>query len=83
MLMLHEEEVRRYYVKVGAWAIVIYLLALHPLSSVIVSIMHSTIGLEIKPSEFFKVISFPFGLAVPPYGEENRRAVERALWFFY
>src|SRR5262245_56869397 len=81
MLMLHEDEVRRYYLKVGALAIVIYLVALYPLSIAIVNVMHSTIGLEIKPWEFYKVISFPFGLAVPPFGEENRRAVERALWF--
>lgn len=83
MLMLHEERVRRYYVKVGALAIVTYLIVLYPLSSMTTRVMYSTIGLEIKQSEFYKVIAFPFGFAVPPYGEENQRALERALWFFY
>lgn len=83
MLMLHEESVRRYHLKAGALAIVSYLIVLYPLSGLIVNIMYSTFGLEIKQTEFFKLISFPFGFAIPPYGEENQRAIERALWFFY
>ena len=82
MLMLHEPPIRNFHLKFGALALVAYIGLLYPLSSLAVYSINACTHMELQTSSFYKLITFPIGLAVPPYGEANQQAVDFAFWFW-
>jgi len=82
MLMLHESPIRNFHLKVGTLALVAYIALLYPLSSLAVYSINACTHMELQTSSFYKLIAFPVGLAVPPYGEANQQAIDFAFWFW-
>jgi hypothetical protein len=81
MLALHDAPIRQWFLKYGTLLTIAWMFLSLPLSYVAVRGINACTHMELRTYEFYKMITFPVGLVLPPYGEANRRAIEDAFWF--